>query len=118
MVTVKVHGPRGSVELPRVLVDTGATHSVIERSLAERLGIEPEARGTFDIVGGELELPLSTAVLEIEGRSFRVPVILGDQNLVGFTTLETLLFAIDPMTLKLIPRHGILFPVLERMAVA
>lgn len=61
---------------------------------------------------------MSTAVLEIEGRSFRVPVILGDRNLVGLTTLETLLFAVDPTTMKLTPRHGVLFPARERLAVA
>jgi len=106
---LKVHGPRGSAELPRVLVDTGAIHSMITRSLAERLGIEPEGSAIFDIIGGDLELPMGTAVLEIEGRSFRVPVILGDQNLVGLTTLETLLFAVDPTTERLVPRHGVLF---------
>ncbi|MBI4416906.1 MAG: hypothetical protein HY557_07985 [Euryarchaeota archaeon] len=117
-VTLKVHGPRRSIELERVLVDTGAIHSMIEKSIADHLGIQPEARGVLDIVRGEVELSMSTAVLEIEGRSFRVPIILGDQNLVGLTTLETLLFAVDPTTQKLIPRHGVLFPASEPLAVA
>jgi len=108
-VQVKVHGPRGSVVLDEVLVDTGAIHSMVDRATAELLGIVPEARGEFDIIGGSVELPLGTAVLEILGRSFRVPVILGDQNLVGLTTLETLSFAVDPTTQGLIARRGILF---------
>jgi len=112
-VTMKVHGPSGSEEIQHVLVDTGAIHSVIEQTLAERLGIRPEARGLFNIVGGEIELPLATAVLEVEGRSFRVPVILGDQNLVGCTTLETLSFAVDPTIHRLVPKHGHLFSVAE-----
>jgi len=100
-VQVKVHGPRGSVVLDEVLVDTGAIHSMVDRATAELLGIVPEARGEFDIIGGSVEL--------IHGRSFRVPVILGDQNLVGLTTLETLSFAVDPTTQGLIARRGILF---------
>jgi hypothetical protein len=82
---------------------------MVDRATAEVLGIVPEARGGFDIIGGSVELPLGTAVLEIRGRSFRVPVILGDQNLVGLTTLETLSFAVDPTTRDLIVRRGILF---------
>jgi len=98
LVQVKVHGPGGSAFLDDVLVDTGAIHSVIDRVIAERLRIVAEARAEFEIIGGTVELPLATAVLELDGRGFRVPVILGDQNLVGLTTLETLGFAVDPTT--------------------
>lgn len=115
---LKVTGPGGSAELERVLVDTGAMHSVIERSLADRLGIEPEGSAVFDTIGGDAEFPMATALLEIEGRSFRVPVILGDQNLVGLTTLETLLFAVDPTTERLIPRRGVLFTAPRALATA
>jgi len=65
------------------------------------------------IVGGSVELPLAIALLEIEGRSFRVPVILGDQNLVGVTTLETLGFEVDPVDRKLVVKPGILFGVVN-----
>ena len=108
---LRVHGPRGSVELERVLVDTSAIHSMIDRVLAEGLGIRPEGRGRFVIVGGTVDLPLAIALLEIEGRSFRVPVILGDQNLVGLTTLETLGFGVDPVDRRLVPKPGVLFAV-------
>ncbi len=110
-VRLRLHGPRGSVELERVLVDTCAIHSMVERGLADELGIRPEARGRFDIIGGSVELPVGLALLEIEGRSFRVPVILGDRNLVGLTTLETLGFGVDPVERKLLPKAGVLFPV-------
>lgn len=115
---LKVTGPSGSVELERILVDTGAMHSMIARSLADRLGIEPEGSAVVDLIGGDVELPMATAVLEIEGRSLRVPVILGDQNLVGLTTLETLLFAVDPTTERLIRRRGVLFAVPPALAAA
>lgn len=84
---------------------------MIEAALAERLGIQPESRMEFDIVGGFVELPLGTAVFEIEGRSFRVPVVLGDTNLIGLTTLETLQLTVDPIAGRLVSRRGILFPV-------
>ncbi len=118
LVTMKVNGPSGSIELEGVLVDTGAIHSMIERSVAEQLGIRPEAKGLFGIIGGDVELPLATAILEIQGRSFRVPVILGDQNLVGLTTLETLGFAVDPTTQSLVHRRMPLFPAQAALAVA
>src|SRR5207249_894019 len=44
------------------------------------------------------------------GQSFRVPVILGDRNLVGLTTLEIFGFAVDPVENKLIPKTGVLYP--------
>jgi predicted aspartyl protease len=63
-------------------------------------------------VGGTIEFPVRLALLEIEGQSFRVPVILGDQNLVGLTTLETLGFAVDPLDRKLVPKPGVLYPMI------
>ncbi|HYU06093.1 MAG TPA: retroviral-like aspartic protease family protein [Thermoplasmata archaeon] len=107
---MRVHGPRGSLELERVLVDTGATHSMVERRIADRLGIPAERRTRFAVVGGTIEFPVGLALLEIEGQSFRVPVILGDRNLVGITTLEILGFAVDPVENKLIPKTGVLYP--------
>ena len=107
---VRVHGPRGSVELERVLVDTGAIHSMVERSIADRLGIAARRRTRFAVVGGTIEFPVGLALVEIDGQSFDVPVILGDQNLVGLTTLETLGFAVDPVENRLVPKNGTLYP--------
>lgn len=107
---VRVHGSRSSIELERVLVDTGATHSMITRGIADSLGIQPERTTRFAVIGGTIEFPVGLAVLEIEGQSFRVPVILGDRNLIGLTTLETLGFVVDPLENRLIPRPGILYP--------
>jgi len=106
---VRVHGPRGSVELEGVLVDTGAIHSMINRAIPDNLGIQTERRTRFAVVGGTVGFPVGLADLEIEGQSFRVPVILGDQNLVGLTTLETLGFGVDPVEGKLVPKPGILY---------
>jgi len=106
---VRVHGPRGSFELEQVLVDTGAIHSMIDRGVADRLGITSERRTRVAVVGGTIEFPVGLALLEIEGQSFRVPMILGDQNLIGLTTLETLGFAVDPVERKLVPKPGILY---------
>jgi len=106
---VRVHGPRDSGELEGVLVDTRAIHSVINRAIADNLGIQPERRTRFAVVGGTVEFPVGLADLEIEGQRFRVPVILGDQNLAGLTTLETLGFGVDPVEGKLVPKPGILY---------
>ena len=111
---VRVEGPRGSVELDRVLVDTGATHSMIERGIADDLGIQPERRMQFAVVGGTIEFPVGLALLEIEDRRFRLPVVLGDHNLIGLTTLETLGFGVDSVRKRLVPVRGILFPALHR----
>src|SRR5207244_8450246 len=46
------HGPRGSVELERVLGDTGATHSMVERTIGERRGIVSEHRTRWAVLGG------------------------------------------------------------------
>ncbi len=109
LVRVKVSGPNGSAELDDVLVDTGAIHSMLERALADRLGIRPEVQTRFRIVGGHSVLPLGTAVFEVAGKRFRVPVILGDLNLVGLTTLEILGLAVDPVDETLVDKPGILY---------
>lgn len=109
---VRVHGPHGSVELERVLVDTGATHTMVDRAITDRIGIPPERRTRVTVVGGTVEFPVGLALLEIEGQSFRVPVILGDRNLVGLTTLEILGFTVDPVENRLVPKTGILYPAL------
>ncbi len=116
-VRIKIHGPLGSASLEQVLVDTGAIHTMLDQVLAADLGIRPEGRGEFTIIGGTTVLPLGMAVVEIEGKSFRVPVILGDQNLVGLTTLETLGFGVDPVERRLVPRPGVLFPAAAEPAV-
>ena len=111
LVRVKVSGPSGTAELEDVLVDSGALHSMITRSVADSLGIRPEAHIRFRIVGGHSTLPLGTAILEIVGKRFRVPVILGDLNLVGLTTLEILGLTVDPIDQKLVEKPGFIYPV-------
>ncbi len=98
------------MELERVLIDTGAVHSMIDRAIADRLGIPAERRTRCAVVGGTIEFTVGLVLLEIEGQSFRVPVILGDRNLVGLTTLETLGFTVDPLERRLVPKPRVMYP--------
>jgi hypothetical protein len=67
--------PVGAIEK----VESQSLHEAFRRFHATTVG--RNTGSTDDRLGGD---PL----LEIEGQSFRVPVILGDRNLVGLTTLE------------------------------
>ena len=108
-VAVTFRGPKGEATVEDVLVDTGATHTVIEAGLADALGLVPRWRHTFETANGLRDLDVAEAEVKILGRSMMMSVAIAELNLVGMTTLENLGFKVDPVRRRLEPTTGFLF---------
>jgi Predicted aspartyl protease len=112
-VTVKVGSEDGSrVIEARALVDTGATLTVVPRAIANELGLRVTGRSRVETGAGVIEVDRSRALIEIEGRSEVVPVLISDiidKVLIGVTTLEVLELEVDPETGRLRERALLLY---------
>ena len=90
-----------------VLVDTGATYTVLPASLAlEKLGIVPDRRENFTLADGSKRvLPVGDAQIAAGGKRAFSPVVLGaeDTYLLGATTLQSLGLIADTTSHRLIP---------------
>lgn len=95
-----------------LLVDTGATWSLIPPEAARVLGVEPfETRPVRTADGRRLDLPLAEVRFTIDGRSLTTPCLIGAPGalpLLGAVTLEALGLAPDPVQKILVPVTGLL----------
>ena len=76
-----------------VLVDTGATFSVLPASFLTDLGIAPDSEGKFALADRELKTyPVGEARFSVGDRERTSPVIFGDEGtyLLGATSLQSL----------------------------
>lgn len=83
------------------LVDTGATLTVLPRSVANSLKIMPKSAGTVMTAGGPVRIDISSAEIEIGGKTETVRIAISDvidRILIGVTTLEILGLSADPVT--------------------
>lgn len=98
-----------------LLVDTGATWSLIPAEAARVLGMEPsETRTVRTADGRRLDLPLGEVRFTIDGRSLTTPCLIGGPDapaLLGAVTLEAFGFAPDPVQKILVPVTGLLLTV-------
>ncbi len=101
-----------SIEV-ELVVDTGATYTVIPSRLLESLGIRPMRIARLRLADGRVvERPLGEVGIEIEGfRASATPVIFGDEGiyLLGSVTMEQLGLAPDPIAKRLRPVEAFLF---------
>jgi len=100
-----------------MVVDTGATYSVVPRPLAEELGIAPSRRLTATLANGErITREMGRAELEYGGLSTPTWVILGaekDVSILGAITLEELGLEVDPRARALRPAEAYLLSTLH-----
>ena len=85
------------------LLDTGATVTVVPRSLANQLQLNVTGQRTVRTATGEVSIDRSSAILQIDGQGEINPIVISDtldRALVGVVTLETLALAVDPTTGK------------------
>ena len=115
-VEIKVSNPsqpeRG--ERMAVLVDTGATLSVIPRSVLERLGIRPIGRHDFRAFGGVITREIGGIRMDYDGSVALVTAVFGEENdppIMGVTALESLGYGVDPVTGKLVASEMLLLHV-------
>ena len=92
-----------------VLVDTGATYTVLPRELLHEIGVVPHTRAPFVVADGrEIEFEIGRAWIRVDGRQERSLVVFGDTALLGAFTLEALRLAPDPVGRRLIPVPALL----------
>ncbi len=95
-----------------LLVDTGATWSLIPPEAAHSLGVESSGtRAGRTADGRRLELPLVEVRFTIDGRSLTTPCLIGAPGalpLLGAVTMEALGLAPDPVQKILVPVTGLL----------
>lgn len=95
-----------------LLVDTGATWSLISEETARALGVVPsETRPVRAADGRRLELPLAEVRFTIDGRSLTTPCLIGPSDasaLLGAVTLEAFGLAPDSVQKILVPVTGLL----------
>lgn len=89
-----------------MVVDTGATYTVLPRAVCVRLGIIPTRRERFTYADGRTaELEVGSALIAVNGKRESSPVVFGaeDQYLLGATTLQTLGLIADTSNDRLVP---------------
>jgi len=108
-VPVRIGNPadRSGVLEVELLVDTGATFTVVPSDLWRRLRLEAEfTRQLRTADGRALQRSQGLAYLEVDGHAGIVPVIEGadgDIPVLGVTSLEILGLAVDPVRGELRP---------------
>jgi clan AA aspartic protease len=88
----------------KALVDTGATHTVVSRRVAEELQLPVIGRRRAATAKGLTELDECLGVVEVMGRKAYTHILVSDDVdvvLLGAVTLETLGFEVDSVTGKL-----------------
>jgi clan AA aspartic protease len=110
-VTIEIGDPQGQhFEPVDALVDTGASYTVVPRSLLARLDVTPYVRDTFVLADGRrAELDIGQTWVRVDARSVVTLVVFGDEGiepLLGAYTLEGLRLAPDPVSRQLIPVPG------------
>ena len=100
-----------SAEL-ELLVDTGATFTLIPKVIFKEIGVEADTKFKLRIADGRfIERGGGTVWVEVEGKGYKVPVIFGEEEdvpVLGVTTLEILGLEVDPITKKLKPTEYLL----------
>ena len=91
----------------RMLVDTGATYSVIPPQFARALGIKKPRRSVRVRLadGRQIRLGADLAVVKIDGREAPTTVLVGDvdEPILGAEALEALGLVVDPAKKRLSP---------------
>lgn len=106
---VRIHNPvdPSRVKEIELLVDTGARHALVPRSLLEELGIKAMDTGTFVTADGrKIQGDVGGVLMEVMGRRRYVSVIFGEENdtpVLGVTALENLDLELNPSTGDLRP---------------
>jgi len=108
----QVRGPAEKQEAVRFLVDSGATYSVLPRSVWKAVGLKPKRKVSFTLADGTVvEREVSEAYLILPQGEAHTPVVLGrarDEALLGVVTLEILGLVFHPFERTLKPMRMLL----------
>ena len=93
-----------------IMVDTGATYSLISPGLADRLGVArlPQRLRVSLADGREIDAEMGSVRVEIEGRAGVTTAVIAECSdpLLGVEALEVLGLAVDPTAGKLVPTRS------------
>ena len=102
----------GHVAKINMLVDSGATYSVLPERVWQELGLIGTRSIRLRLADGTiLRRPLSECMMEIEGERATSPTVLGgpgDMPLLGAVSLETVGLVLNPFTRTLHPMRMLL----------
>ena len=107
--SIKVSSPQDSVKpiALSLLVDTGATFTVISSTNLDSIGVKPKFKHKLRTADGRVvERDGATILAEIMDKVGEIPVVFGEKDdtpVIGITTLEILGFEVDPITRQLKP---------------
>lgn len=96
-----------------LLVDSGATYTVLAKDIWRYLGLKPLRRVELVLADGtRITRDLSEAILSLTGYGeYHTPVIMGeegDENILGIVTLEIFGLILDPLKRELRPLRSLL----------
>ena len=105
-------GPTGKREALRLLVDSGATYSLLPEPVWRAIQLEPTREMSFSLADGtQVVRRISSCRLSLEQGEDHTPVILGepgDEALLGVITLEILGLVLNPFNRTLQPLRAML----------
>ncbi|MGB9705146.1 MAG: aspartyl protease family protein [Pyrobaculum sp.] len=106
-----IHNPAKAVEVD-LLVDAGATYTVMPAELLESLGVSAVRVARLRLADGRVvERRVGEVGIDVEGfRASATPVVFGDRDiyLLGSVTMEQLGLAPDPAEKRLKPVEALL----------
>ena len=92
------------------LVDTGATYTMLPRSVLEDLGVKPGWSRTFGLADGSTrDYDMAETKVRLDGVVATTIVVFGDERaepLLGAYTLESLGLSVDPTGQRLVELTG------------
>jgi clan AA aspartic protease len=108
----QVKGPSGKQESVKFLIDSGATYSLLPKTVWEAIGLKPKRKMSFTLADGTtVERAIAEVFITLPQGETHTPVILGeegDEALLGVVTLEILGLVLNPFNRTLHPMHLLL----------
>lgn len=108
----KARGLTGKEEQVRLLVDSGASYSVLPQKVWQAIGLTPAREHTFVLADGStITRKVSECYITLPQGEAHTPVVLGeadDEALLGVVTLEILGLVFDPFKRTLKPMRMLL----------
>lgn len=108
----RLRGPTGKEATVNLLVDSGATYTLLPERIWQAIGLQPKRWLAFTLADGtQVEREVSECHITLPQGEGHTPVILGvpgDEALLGIVTLEVLGLVLDPFQRTLQPMRVML----------
>ena len=108
----KVKGPRGKQAVVKLLIDSGATYTLLPKTVWKAIGLKPKRKMSFTLADDTtIDRAVSEVYLKLSQGEAHTPVILGeeaDKALLGIVTLEILGLVFNPFNRTLQPMRMLL----------